>query len=244
MVPARPNKWLRRYFAAVVEGRFKKTFHALHVRGLESLRDAIRQTPLLFVSNHTAWWDPMFLIYLSTRIAPFDGYAMMEAKNLKRLPFLGRLGGFGVDLDDGDDRRQAIDYAVALLDKPGRGVWIFPQGRERAISERPLGFKPGAAVVATRSPASRTIAVAFRYEFASHAKPEMWVSLSEPFTATSDVETTRAHQERAVVEQLAIIDDTLCARRERGDFATLWTERPNLVGLWMERWLAALTRYR
>ena len=104
MIPARPSTFLKWWFGGVVRSRMLKTFSEVRIRGLEHVRDLTSRHPILFVSNHTSWWDPMFLIYLSTRLVTLQGYALMDAKNLRKLPFLGRLAGYGVDLDDPEDR--------------------------------------------------------------------------------------------------------------------------------------------
>ena len=84
---------------------------------------------MLVVSNHTAWWDPLVAILLSHRILNTDGFALMDAKNLRRLPCFGRVGAFGVDLDDQRDGARAIRYAAKLLIAKElsrrRLVWIF-----------------------------------------------------------------------------------------------------------------------
>ena len=112
MIPARPSPMLRWYFGRHVESRFKHAFAALRIRGLDAFRRSTAAGPVLVVSNHTSWWDPMFCIWLSTRLARVDGYAMMDSKNLRALPFLGRLGGFGVDPGSPLDGYRAVRYAA------------------------------------------------------------------------------------------------------------------------------------
>ena len=103
---------------------------------------------MVLIANHTSWWDPMVALVLTERVAPCDSYAMMDATNLARLPFLGLIGGFGVDLTSAADGAAVIRYAARLLSGPGKAVVVFPQGRERPVTERPLGFRRGSAEVA------------------------------------------------------------------------------------------------
>jgi 1-acyl-sn-glycerol-3-phosphate acyltransferase len=242
MIAARPSRWLKAWFGRVVAGRLRKTFGALRVRGLDALAALVAAQPVLFVSNHTSWWDPMFLIYLSTRLVPLDGYAMMEASNLRRRSFLGRLGGFGVDLDDPDDRSAGVAYAAALLDRPRRGVWIFPQGRERPVDERPLGFKPGAAVVAIRARSCALVPVAFRYEFGNREQPEMLVSIGAPVPHDDDVAAAVAAQEQAVLAELDRIGRFVADRKAPHEFAAVIERRASWLGQLLERLLAWFTR--
>ncbi|MBN2362329.1 MAG: lysophospholipid acyltransferase family protein [Deltaproteobacteria bacterium] len=252
MIAARPSRWLKAWFGRVVAGRVRATFGALRVRGLDELQALVALQPVLFVSNHTSWWDPMFLIYLSTRLVPLDGYALMDARNLRRRAFLGRLGGFGVDLDDPADRSAGLAYTAGLLDRPRRGVWIFPQGRERPCDERPLDFKPGAAVVAGRAPGCAVVPVAFRYEFGSRERPEMLVSIGRPLPRVDDVSAAVAAQEQAVLaelEQIAAFVASRTGSTARGadggsphGFAAVLERREPWLGRLLERLLAWLTR--
>lgn len=242
MIAARPSRWLKAWFGRVVAGRMRKTFGALRVRGLDALATLAAAQPVLFISNHTSWWDPMFLIYLSTRLVPLDGYAMMESRNLRRRSFLGRLGGFGVDLDDPDDRSAGIAYAATLLDRPRRGVWIFPQGRERPADERPLGFKPGAAVVASRARNCALVPVAFRYEFGSREQPEMLVSIGAPVPHVDDVTAAVAALEQAVLAELDRINRFVADHKAPHEFVAVIERRDSWFGQLLERLLAWFTR--
>jgi len=242
MIPARPSKLLKRWFGGVVEGRVKKTFAAMCIRGLSHVREATGRAPLLFVSNHTSWWDPMFCIYLSTRLAPLDGYALMDARNLRKLAFLARLGGFGVELDDPEDRSIGLRYAAERLSGPGRGVWVFAQGRERPVTERPLAFKPGSAVVASRPPSALVVPVALRYEFRHLEKPFFYVSIGEPFAPDAEVEVGQRRHEEAVETELARIDAHLRDPDSEPGFETLLRQRRSWIGRMLERMLGWMTR--
>ena len=148
MILPRKNAWFSAWFAASAESRLRRTFGAARLEGLSNLRATGAARPVLIVSNHTSWWDPLVALWLVQRVARLDGYAMMDARNLRRLPFFGLVGAFGVDLADPRDGAVALRYAARHLDGPGKLVWVFPQGAERPEDPRPLGFQPGAAAIA------------------------------------------------------------------------------------------------
>ena len=101
MIPARPGPLFAWWFARDAEKRIAHAFSSVRVHGLEALRDTrAAGDPALVIANHTAWWDPLVAIYLTRRLVRWDAYAMMDAKNLRRLPFFAKVGAFGVDLDD------------------------------------------------------------------------------------------------------------------------------------------------
>lgn len=250
MIPARKNRLFNAWFAGHARARIERSFAAVFVRGIEAARRAAEGAPVLVVSNHTSWWDPLVVLHLSQHVLCTDGYALMDAKNLRRLPFFSLVGAFGVDLDRPADGAAIIKYAARLLDRPGRLVWVFPQGRERPTSERPLAFRAGSAEVARIAKKATTLPAAFRYEVGGEEKPHLYVSFGEPVAAERDVQRGREEQERAVTEELDRIDRAI--RSEGGaeagaavaaaGFERVYQARAPLFGTIAERLLARLTR--
>lgn len=240
MTPARKRAWFRRWFAGHVAGRMRRAFETVRVAGLQHLRDALASGPVVVVSNHVSWWDPMVALVLTERVVPCDSYAMMDERNLRRLPFLGLIGGFGVDLTSASDGAAVIRYAARLLDGPGRAVWVFPQGRERPHTERPLGFRAGSAEVARVAKAA-TVPLALRYEFMHTERPHLLVDVGEALPHQRDVQAGRERHERHVTEALDRIDTAL--REGALDrYETVLRAPEPVVGPLAERALAWLTR--
>lgn len=238
MIPARPSPWFKRWFGAQVEKRMRRCFAAVRVRGLERFLQHTSRGPVLVVSNHTSWWDAMFCILLSTRLARLNGYAMMDASNLRRLPFLGRAGGFGIQRGDPRSVNKALAYARSRLRAPGDVVWIFPQGRERPVTERPLRFFDGAARVAYGLTSVTVIPVGIRYELGAHPLPTLLVSLGEPIDGN-----TAATQALAVEHELDCIEHALCSGALRS-FTPVLTSRPSHFSRLLQSVLRLLTKYQ
>ncbi len=246
MIPAQKSALFDAWFSRVAEGRIANGFSVVRVVGLGNARAAAAKGPVLVVSNHTSWWDPLVVIYLSSRVLRTDGYALMDATNLARLPFFARVGGFGVDLTSAPDGARAIRYGASLLDKPGRVVWIFPQGRERPVTERPLAFVGGAAALARVAKSAACIPVAFRYEFGASEKPELLIAVGEPISYDRDIARATASQEAAVGAELARLERAAHGQSWDADgFEVILRERRGVghtLGMWAERALAWLTR--
>jgi len=206
LIPARKHRLFNAWFASHARGRIRATFGRTRVFGLARAREIVREAPVLVVSNHTSWWDPLVILHASQHLFDADGHALMDAKNLRKLPFFALVGAFGVDLDKPADGAAAIKYAARLLDRPGRLVWVFPQGRERPITERPLGFRPGAAEIARVARRARALPVALRYEFSGEERPELYISIGEPMAPERDTEKARAMHEQAVEVELDRIE--------------------------------------
>ncbi len=239
MIPARKSAWFSRVFARDAERRLTRSFEAVRVRGLASLEAAARAGPVLVVTNHTAWWDPLVAIYIAIQLLGADAYALMDARNLERLPFFARVGAFGVDLADASDGARAIRYAVKLL-RERRLVWIFAQGREVPITVRPIVFRPGSAEIARLAEAA-CVPGAVRYELGASPRPTVWLSFGEVLPASA----RREDHERAVACELDAIDRALVTgAASASDFEVVCTGRPARLFRLAEWALARLSRPR
>ena len=245
MIPAEKWRLFESWFAGHARGRLVAAFHALYMEGHAEVAAAGAKGPVLVVSNHTAWHDPLVIITLGRHFG-LDPYAMMNAKNLERLPFFRRVGAFGVDLESPRDGVRAMRYAADLLDRPGRIVWIFPQGKTCPITE-PLDFRGGASHVAKLAHkaeektghALTVVPMAVRYEHADDERPSAWVSFG-PALSREQAEDPGA-QKAAVMEGLSRIETRVRAR-DRGSFEPLFEARPSAMAGLAERFLAFFTR--
>ena len=242
MIPHKKSAWFVRWFTTQVERRIRKTFSAVHIKNLERLQHAVDAGPTLVVSNHLCWWDPMFIIVIGHRLVRADAYAMMDAKNLQRLPFLGRIGGFGVELDNPRDSKRILKYTAGLLDAPGRLVWIFPQGEERPSTAPIDDFKRGAALVAAMARVPNIVPVGIRYEFRSLPAPEAYMAVGEPLPFDLNVKNGRAAQQEGVIKALREIDTFIRAPSSSDTFEQYYA-RTKQPGALAERLLSYLARY-
>jgi len=187
VIPARKRRWAEWLVTHYIDYKIKRHFAAVRIHGLVELRARTAQAPVLLAANHTAWWDSMFFLHLANLGIGIDTYALMDASNLVRLPILGAIGAFGVTLGDKADGERAVAYAAHLLDRPERAIVIFPQGRERPSSERPLRFHPGASRIAALARGALVVPCALRYEHRSRPRPEAFIACGEPCSAEPEI---------------------------------------------------------
>jgi 1-acyl-sn-glycerol-3-phosphate acyltransferase len=174
----RRKPWFLRLARSYVRRQVATELDGLWVRGLAPARAAQAQGPVLFVANHVAWWDPMLVLLLDAALGS-EGWAVMDAQSLRKLPFLGWVGGLPLDRSGPATSRAGLEAAAALLDRPGRGLWIFPQGRQRPAHVRPLDLKPGVRLLHACAPVD-VITVSFNYIFLEQSRPAAMVRFSAP----------------------------------------------------------------
>lgn len=241
MIPAYKSTRFTAWFARDAEQRLRRSFDAVRCRGIEGVRAAVRERPVVVVTNHTAWWDPLVALATSVRVLEADAYAMMDAKNLERLPFFGKVGAFGVDLEDPHDGARAMRYGAKLLDRPGRLLWIFAQGKEVPITVRPVVFRPGAAEIA-RIAKAVVVPGALRYEMGKTPEPTLWISFGAAFDAGRDVEAARREHEARVDAELERIDRAIVSAEDADAFEPLYVKRRGALFGVAQAALAFLTR--
>lgn len=242
MIEPAKSRWFNAWFAAQAHARIARTFGRVLVAGLSEARELLGQRPVLFVPNHTTWWDALVVLWLSERVLASDGYAMMDAANLRRLPFFRRVGAFGVDLADPADGARAIRHAARLLDRPGRSLWIFPEGRERSPFEA-LELRPGAAQIARVVRGSAAVVpVGLRYAFGERERPDLFISFGGALAATRDVEEGVARQRAGIERELGRIDELLSVRGDpsRLGFDAVMERGPSFFARLGERMLVRL----
>jgi 1-acyl-sn-glycerol-3-phosphate acyltransferase len=168
-VPTR-QPWAARALAAVARKRFASDLDGLFVAGLDEARALVAEQPVILAATHVSWWDPMALLVLDQALGA-DGRALMDAENLRRLPFFGAVGAIPVHRNgDRGALRRDLAAAAACLDRPTRALWIFPQGRQRPATTRPLGLEPGVRLVA-RLAGVPVVPVALRYGWREADRP-------------------------------------------------------------------------
>lgn len=189
--------------------RVARKLDGLWVSGLDESRTALAGAPLIFASNHVAWWDALLLVAIDEALGGL-GWAVMDSANLRRVPFLGWVGALPLDRSSPERSRQCLEDSAALLDRPGRALWIFPQGRQRPAHLRPLDLKArGLQILHARSPVD-IVPVSFDYVFLERDRPAAIVRFGAPLPGgTLGGERLLPAVESALLCGLSVIDDAV-----------------------------------
>ncbi len=143
--------------------RLARELDGIWVDGLTEVRELVRRQPVLFCATHVAWWDGLVLLPVDEALET-DGRVLMDELQLQRLGFFRWLGALGLDRRSPAAMRHGLRHAAAFLDRAGRALWMFPQGRQRPAHLRPLGLHRGHELLARTSGAA-IVPVALTYAF-------------------------------------------------------------------------------
>ena len=177
---------------AYVRRKVRASFRGVWLRGeLPPSSDG-----LLVYVNHANWWDG-FVVHQLARAAGWDGYALMEERNLARYPFLRHLGAFSVRRGEAVSSLETLRYARGLLRQPGAAVFVFPEGEHRPPGELPLRLERGVEALARMSQVP-CLPVAIRYAFFEHERPDALLEVGTPHPPVGLGEFQRRLEERVV----------------------------------------------
>lgn len=180
-------------YRALTRPALRNTFQRLAIHnGAPPPRDL----PTLIYMNHPSWWDGYMPFFLSDELWRREGFLMMEEPQLRRYGFFRYCGVFSVDRHDPREGMRSVAYAAHLLQqRPGRIVWIFPQGEITPNDRRPLITFAGAAHIAKRAAPVRCIPIALRYEFLREQRPEALIRVGAAHLVEGKVDAKALHAE-------------------------------------------------
>lgn len=219
MIPARPRPILGALVRRLLRRRLRAGVDAVRALGLEQLEACSARGPILLAGNHVAFWDGFVCALLSERLG-VEPRVLMGAEGLRGAPLLRWTGAFGVEPDDPRDGARAVGYAARFLDRPGRALWIFPQGRQRPQWELPLRFRGGASAIARRAPQAALVPFALHYEVAERERPEVWIHFGAPLSDPLGLESAvieGLEAVRAAIRGGLEVPSLLRARRRLGE---------------------------
>lgn len=141
--------------------------------------EAAGNRPLLYLMNHSSWWDGLLAYHAARTLTEGKHYFMMEEAQLEKYRFFRRLGAYSINPSRSADVLSSLRYTAGLLREGGR-VWMYPQGEIRPLDERPVGLKQGAALVLRLCPDAAVVPVTLYHGLYLHSKPEAVLLAGEP----------------------------------------------------------------
>ncbi len=180
MLEARKSRTFDRLYHSYQQGwLLPRHFHYV---GMSGSLDAEHEGGVLYVMNHSSWWDGLLAYEAFRARSEGDHYVMMAEEQLKQFPFFCRLGAYSIDKTTPQTMIASLRYTSRLLQE-GKRVWMFPQGDIYHLEERPLVLKEGAAHVLRQCPEAIVIPVTAYYSLYHHQKAEATLMSGEPLIA-------------------------------------------------------------
>ena len=167
-----------RFWRLYSRWRVQRSLAGVFVSGLDTVRAKLAEGPVILASTHVSWWDGLIMVLLDEALRA-EGHVVVEATTMNRMPWLRGIGAIPLDRSGGASARAGLRAAASVLDRPGRLVWIFPQGRQRPAWLRPLDLQPGVALLARMAHAP-IIPVALTYAFREDPAPAAIVHFGDP----------------------------------------------------------------
>ncbi len=157
--------------------------------------------PLMLVANHVSWWDGFLLMELQRVLRPDAPFStIMLESELRKSPFLRRIGTIGIDPDSPATMLSAMrELSERVKARPDSMVFFFPQGRIWPSWKRPLGFKRGVEVFAKAIGEVVVLPVGLHIEPLNRLSPHAFLRAGEP---SMDGDVSSVELEKLVESEL------------------------------------------
>ncbi|KPN16045.1 glycerol acyltransferase [Bacillus australimaris] len=170
------SRSFRRIFSLYLERYLlHKHFRCVMMKGSV---DPNEKLPVLYLANHSSWWDGLIIFLLTEKASELDHYMMMEEKQLKQYAFFRKLGAFPVHKENLKSVKQALMTAKKNM-QAGGAVWLFPQGKIMHQDVRPLELEGGASFLVRQFEQVVVKPVTLHYTFNQFQKPTVSVVFGE-----------------------------------------------------------------
>ena len=199
------NSWALKLLNAYLWFRFRLSFHKIHF-DLNCVEDKIKiDQPVLFIANHSSWWDGLLIyeLYRRLRLKKDFRIVMLESE-LQKFPFFRRCGAVGLIPKNKEHNK------IILSALKGCCVSFFPQGQMYPQAKRPLALRPGIESLIQQLHPIQIIPVALHIEPFQQMKPTVLIKAAEPISS----ETPKTYKE---------LEDLL--QKNLNDVSLGWTQQ-------------------
>lgn len=241
MITADKHAAFERLLAWYFRRRVRRSFAAVHVRGLGALRASLAElraahpVPLVLYANHPGWWDAVLPFLVSVDELGLDAYGMMEEPQLARYRFFRRIGMFSVDRERPREAMRSLSYAAELLRGRNRALWVFPQGELVSADLVPLRFQSGTAHLLRMLGDVAAAPVAIRYEFVADERAEAFLSVGPVWHITPgervDITITTRMLESLLEDEMAVQREAVRCR-ELASYEQLYRGHRSINARW------------
>lgn len=152
--------------------------------------------PVLYIMNHSSWWDGLLAYHAARTLTKGEHYFMMDEEQLLKYDFFRKLGAYSINRHHTGDISASLRYTAKLLRNKG-SVWMYPEGEIQPLEHRPLILKEGVSLVLRHCPEAVVVPVTLYHGLFRHPKPEATLLAGEPL-----VEAWKEMERRSIGMQL------------------------------------------
>lgn len=169
------DRWFYRYNSLYL---LRRHFHYIGICG-ELQPSAAAGRGILYLMNHSSWWDGLLAYHAAGKLSGNGHYYMMEEEQLRKYGFFRKLGAYSINSGNTGDLRSSLHYTAGLL-QAGESVWMYPEGEILPLEHRPLSLKAGAALVLRLSPLTAVVPVTLYHGLFRNTRPEATLLAGAP----------------------------------------------------------------
>jgi 1-acyl-sn-glycerol-3-phosphate acyltransferase len=179
MITAKHQAWAEFLFDHYTSRLVNKHFCSLHLLG--NFPEIVLGKPILFLPNHSTWWDGFLIYRLNKYFYKRPLYSMMLEKELLKYPFFSRVGAYSIWPGHPKKVMESIRFTRLLLNSTANvkpSICIFPQGELNPRASKPIRFKPGIDWILkdTHNPVA-VILVGIIVKFLEQQRPQVFFKL-------------------------------------------------------------------
>lgn len=174
------NEFYKKVGDALLGCILGRYFSSISVKNTHNYELRDKDFANIIYASHSCWWDGLIGYFLCRNLFKTDMRIMVE--ELQACPILSKLGAFSVEKGSTTSIMESLNYAIELLKRPGRSLYIFPQGIIRPPDFRPIKFESGLTYISQKVGGVNLIPLAVRYCFLREKRPEILVEVQRPIT--------------------------------------------------------------
>jgi 1-acyl-sn-glycerol-3-phosphate acyltransferase len=212
------SRWLHGWFMWYVRRYFGRHFHALRLLAGDdggAAHPEIAGEPVIFYTNHPAWWDPLIFLLVADALYPERlNYGPIDSRALGKYRFMERIGFLGIEPASRHGAARFLRLAKAASRRTDVIFWVTAQGEFADPRLRPVRIRPGVGHAVAAAGRGLVVPVAVEYPYWSERLPEALVAFGPalPIAAAAD---------RPAREWTGVLEAALEAAQDRLAAATI-----------------------
>jgi len=180
------NRFIIFFFRNYFRLLFRKYFFRINLKGWEILEKNIElsknsNVPLVFIFNHSNWWDAAFVVHFSYNFIKMNGYCLMEYKQMRNFRFFNKIGAIPIIRENARYSLRNLNFITESIKDKSKIAVVFPQAELVHNSKKPYKFYSGFENIIKKLGDSILICGYLDYRFTNEQRPELFINIFESY---------------------------------------------------------------